>query len=132
MRLSFGQTVLTKRRARPKRLLATSSPAPRMFHRQQGVQPEGDMQTTLPLGGVTPEPRSPKPVGVRRGVPSEPTEASGSTVDQLTDSVIKSNFDPRVIGLALNRIADSTGSLEQVVAFAAIVAKARIARNRRR
>ncbi|MDC5081724.1 hypothetical protein NRA12_07865 [Acinetobacter baumannii] len=50
----------------------------------------------------------------------------------MTDEVIRSNFDERLIGKNFNKIIDRYASLEQAIAFAAIIAKAKLARNRKR
>ena len=54
------------------------------------------------------------------------------SIDRATDEAIKSNFDPIVVGTLLNRCLDETESIEQVIAFAAILGKARLARRRKR
>ncbi|MDO7494072.1 ADP-ribosylglycohydrolase family protein [Acinetobacter baumannii] len=53
-------------------------------------------------------------------------------IDYMTDEVIRSNFDERLIGKNFNKIIDRYASLEQAIAFAAIIAKAKLARNRKR
>ena len=45
------------------------------------------------------------------------------SLDRATDEAIKSNFDPIVVGTLLNRCLDETESIEQVIAFAAILGK---------
>lgn len=52
-------------------------------------------------------------------------------LDEMTDHIIKSNFDNELIGYYINFIIDSSKSLELVVSFSAIIAKAKIARIRK-
>lgn len=54
------------------------------------------------------------------------------SLDALTDEVIRSGFSDEVLGKALNEYIDSNGSLEGAIAFAAIIAKAKLARKKRR
>jgi len=53
-------------------------------------------------------------------------------IDYMTDEVIRSNFDERLIGKYFNKIIDHYASLEQAIAFAAIIAKAKLVRKRKR
>jgi hypothetical protein len=52
-------------------------------------------------------------------------------LDGMTDMLIKANFDDEVTGRLLNYCIDRSGTVEGAIAFAAIVAKARLARKRR-
>lgn len=54
------------------------------------------------------------------------------TIDSMTDEVIRSNFDEKLLGHYFNYLIDHDGSLEQVIAFSAILAKAKLARNRKK
>lgn len=63
---------------------------------------------------------------------SKDAEGGRWSLDQATDEAIRSNFEPVVVGTLLNRCLDETESIEQVVAFAAILGKARLARRRKR
>jgi len=51
-------------------------------------------------------------------------------IDELSASAISSKFDQALIGQHLLDLIDGTGSIENVIAYAAIVAKARKARNK--
>ena len=53
------------------------------------------------------------------------------TLDEMTDHIIKSNFDDELLGRYLNMLIDSSDSLELAIAFSAIIAKAKIARKRK-
>lgn len=53
------------------------------------------------------------------------------TLDEMTDHIIKSNFDDELLGRYLNKLIDSSDSLELAIAFSAIIAKAKIARKRK-
>jgi hypothetical protein len=59
------------------------------------------------------------------------TKSSVGGIDAWSDEVISSNFDNNTLGRLLNRCIDSFNSIEPAVAFAAIIAKAKIARKRR-
>ena len=54
------------------------------------------------------------------------------SIDEWTNEVIQSGFDDTVLGRVLDECIDTTESLETAVAVAAIVAKAKVARRRRR
>ncbi len=56
---------------------------------------------------------------------------SYDSLDYLTDEVIKSNFDNYKLGLLLNQLIDSSESIDLAVAFASIIAKAKLARKKR-
>ena len=66
----------------------------------------------------------------KRNQQSRPTWDT-DMLDYWTDEVIRSNFDDRVLGEFLNRCIDEYGTIEGAVTFAGIVAKAKIARQRR-
>jgi hypothetical protein len=53
-----------------------------------------------------------------RGSPNE------QAIDAMTDAVIKSDFDDRILGHFFNRCIDQFGSIEGAIAFAAVIAKA--------
>jgi hypothetical protein len=52
-------------------------------------------------------------------------------IDHATSEVINSGFDDRVFGRLLNLCIEDTDSIESAMAFAAIVAKAKLARKHR-
>jgi len=53
------------------------------------------------------------------------------SIDEITASIIRGDFSPLEIGRAMVALIDSTNSIELPVALAAVIAKARIARNRK-
>ena len=53
-------------------------------------------------------------------------------LDKATDIAISSGFDNATIGRLINQCIDDTGSIELAVSFSAIIAKARLARMKRR
>ncbi|CUA99472.1 ADP-ribosylglycohydrolase family protein [Comamonas thiooxydans] len=58
-------------------------------------------------------------------------EEKSPSLDVATDIAIKSNFDPEIVGRYLLLLAQGESGIELSVAFAAIVAKAKIARKKR-
>ncbi|MDY4339778.1 ADP-ribosylglycohydrolase family protein [Xanthomonas sp. LF07-6] len=128
-RLPFGQTILAKRKATlPKvaqdqmpgesaRLKATQSPKSRNQPGDQGALSFEDGRNNM-------DERSKQANSyIEHGVWS---------IDRATDEAIRSNFDPAIVGTLFNRCLDETESIEQVIAFAAILGKARLARRRKR
>lgn len=73
-------------------------------------------------------------VGLRMpvGRKDDTTQVVAGTVDAWTDEAILSNFDDRVLGRMLNRCIDASRSVEAAMGFAAIIAKAKLARMKRR
>lgn len=136
LRLSFGQTVLTKRRVKPREANLNDIPAERVPSADEGS-----------LFARLPRPTTAREDSARRSVPraanpapplSSPKDAHASrflvvneTLDELTDRVIRSDFDSRIIGDALIYLAQTDGGVERCVAFSAIIAKAVSARQRR-
>ena len=69
--------------------------------------------------------------------PQEQFESAGysaekSGIDYWTDIVIQHGFDDLTLGQVFNRVLEETRSADSVIAFAAIIAKAKLARERRR
>jgi len=52
-------------------------------------------------------------------------------LDRITDLVINSNFDDITLGRMLNECINKTQSVQMAVSFAAIIAKAKIVRQRK-
>lgn len=100
-RTMFGQTILTKRK-------------PGLL----GLDTASLGQT----GHVAPEAR---PARLDSLFPD-----SELSIDVITQECIRSSFDPTVIGEALLRLSSGPNGVERAIAFAAIIAKARIARTR--
>lgn len=55
-----------------------------------------------------------------------------NSLDYLTDEVIKADFDDYMLGRLLNQLIDSSESIDLAVAFTSIIAKAKLARKRRK
>jgi ADP-ribosylglycohydrolase len=125
-RLPFGQTVLAKRKVALPKVSEDQMPEPttsvsgtktRDLKADQGVFLFEESRKKM---AETPE------QDIRH------IESESWSVDRATDEAIKSSFDPAVVGSLFNRCLDETESIEQVIAFAAILGKAILARRRRR
>jgi hypothetical protein len=104
--LRFGQTVLAKRRANVSRVHQASTP------RQN---PEPKQATFASEFGA--EPRATRP------------QISALRIDEATQACIKSAFDSTIVGENLLALAQGKDGIEKAIAFAAIIAKAKIARD---
>jgi len=123
--LDFGQTVVCKRRKNLKPLPTTNIPLkptpPRSGAESTGLResigiPKQEYQSNL----------FPSPAD---GTDTARDKRRRKAIHELTDQVIQSNFDTALIGSHLLELAEGgKGAIEQAVAYAAIVAKARIAR----
>jgi len=127
MTLPFGQTVLAKRRHSPQNISPKLLPGPRRKSEVktktgETSQQPGKSQGEFPLEQS--EGRAKADGGRQRSF--------SPTIDQMTEEVIRSDFDPMLIGEIFNWICEHRGSIEDAIAFSSIVAKARIARLRRR
>jgi hypothetical protein len=129
--LPFGQTVFAKRKSVLNDFIdPTQMPGPRqaaeasaLASTRRASQAElFDRPLATAKGNVRP-PEAPASTRLQESV---------SSLDFLTDSVIQREFDDVAIGRAFNRLLDETRSIESVVAFAAIIAKAKLAREKRR
>ncbi|RYC28819.1 ADP-ribosylglycohydrolase family protein [Lichenibacterium minor] len=126
--LPFGQTILAKRRAVVKDNLSGSQlpgerQAPIPF--RKAVSSSKESQATLFDPGRK-DAREPQRSSEALGHPPR------SGLDYWTDVVINRDFDDLTIGRVFNRLLEETGSADTAVAFAAIIAKAKLARERRR
>jgi ADP-ribosylglycohydrolase len=127
MRLWFGQTVFIKRRSE----LSLTVSAQQMPIVDRHVR----HHISRPLAEREQQPRLPFNASVQRSRETqrrsliEPVGRSG--LDQITDLVIQSNFDDEVLGRAFNQCIEQFGSIEASIAFASIIAKAKMARLRR-
>ncbi len=133
--LPFGQTILAKRKATLKETVAAEQlPGPRQeasgdIRETQQARFSVAAPSSLPLGDAATGRRSSYSNG--SNMLKNGTNSSKDTVDRWTDEVISSNFDNNILGRLLNRCIDSSESIETAIAFAAIVAKAKLARKRR-
>lgn len=127
--LDFGQTIVCKRRSLPKSLARTNSKvtASKQMKADESLSMMDERaQTVSPLVGndlfsIT-----------KSHAPSKGVDTDVSfSLDQLTDSVIRSNFEPSAIGQAMLRICSEENAIELSLAFSAIIVKARRARMRK-
>lgn len=130
VKLWFGQTVLAKRRAgalpplpieqlpRPPRTTLT----PR---NHQAAVPEAGKQASLTF--------SQEPSYGRLYDEAEKVSKSNPrrSIDHLTDEAIRADFADLTLGKLLNELLDTHGTVDAAIAFAAVVAKAKIARKKR-
>jgi ADP-ribosylglycohydrolase len=108
--LSFGQTILAKRKA--------SGPS----ESKQMKSPTTDAKRVTSSA-------EPSAISEHR---QDKSVQKIISLDDATQECIKSDFDPEVIGRNLLALSVGEDGIERAIAFAAIVSKARIARTRRR
>lgn len=128
-RLPFGQTILAKRKLKLDKVSFDQMPGA-LIHSPREAQP------------ISAKPRAPQQSfsfgedTTRSKLPLSPAivqvHSSRWSLDSATDEAIRADFEPSVIGRLLNQCIDQTESIEQVIAFTAILAKAKIARQRKR
>lgn len=128
--LDFGQTIVCKRRSSPKSLARTNSKM--TMSKQVKADESRSMKderakTASPLVGNDLFSTTTSPVRPSSGVDNDVS----FSLDQLTDSVIRSNFEPSTIGQAMLRICNEENAIELSLAFSAIIVKARRARMRK-
>jgi ADP-ribosylglycohydrolase len=108
-RLDFGQHVLAKRRANGTVNASAGPVAP----------PPGPTPASAPATVNVPQPTN----------HTQRSDADGAlTLDQWTQACIRSGFDPHTLGEALLAVSRGANGIERAIAFAAIIAKARLAR----
>jgi hypothetical protein len=138
LKLPFEQTVLCKRRITVKELTSLDQ-LPGKRRSAQSFERHSDnfsLEPSLPLD--VPDLRPSKRRQTDRTHRIEPAQAknlsasANGSIDIWTDEVIHSDFDDRVLGRLLNLCIDQYGTVEGAATFAGIIAKAKIARNRRR
>ena len=108
--LDFGQSVIAKRRPSPKQLPTSSHPRP----------PRTRPSSVVDRG---------KPRQLPLSTPS--TKGVEMTLDTLTKEAIQSGFDPTIIGRHIVSLSCGPDGIERAVAYASIVAKAKMARDKR-
>lgn len=134
--LPFGQTVFAKRKSDLKEnVVSPQLPGPRQEARTENHlatnERSNELQQTSPRlhEGGTENPS-------RKTSISHPTQslahARRETVDFWSDEAISSDFDDRTLGRLLNLCIDQSQSVETTIGFAAIIAKAKLVRQRRR
>lgn len=112
--LRFGQHVLVRRRERVRVLPQQLIPHERPLARDRRTGETGQLfETDEPT---------------KSQVPAQPQRLD---LDSASQRAIAEGFDPRLIGQLLLSFADGEGGVDFAVAFAAIIAKARVARRSR-
>lgn len=135
--LPFGQTIFAKRKSYIKdQIAATQLPGPRQKARNKNQLLSNTVQNnltqpSLPLRESEPMEPPHRTTSKSHSVPSF-THTRRDTVDAWSDEAISSNFDDSTLGRLLNRCIDQSQSVEATIGFAAIIAKAKLARQRRR
>lgn len=109
------------------------APAPVRAERAATNQPQaGRGQRGQPMsdlfGDDAPRPQSPS----REGQPAFVGRTARRDLDTLTDLAIRSNFDPTMVGELFLQCLDAEDGIERGMVFSGIVAKAFLARKRRR
>nr|WP_231119309.1 ADP-ribosylglycohydrolase family protein [Rhodovulum sp. MB263] len=129
--LPFGQSVLAKRRAKITNSVDDKQmPRPSVPQRPDPKQEIGKEQPDIfehaERQAHTIEDRQ------RSNVRQQHRPERYPGLDRASDIIINSGFDEVIIGRLLKLAIDETGGIEAAVALSAIVAKARLARMRRR
>ncbi|HAY5108361.1 TPA: ADP-ribosylglycohydrolase family protein [Escherichia coli] len=130
--LPFGQTILAKRRKKITQHLTIEQfpreiKQPHIPHRvieSQMMEKKNNTSSQYPL-------EFNKSNNYNELVRHE-QKTEKDPLDQATDDVINSNFDDLTLGRLLNACIDSTQSVQLAVSFTAIIAKAKIVRQRRK
>lgn len=126
--LSFGQTILAKRRAVvTEKLKESQLPG----ERQGPVLPKPAVSARESQANLFDGAKN----DARKAL--DQSQAGGRSarktgLDYWTDIVIQYEFDDLMLGRVFNRVLEETHSADSAVAFAAIIAKAKLARERRR
>jgi len=137
MKLPFGQSILSKRRSKPtfevsKNLLPGTRRAATPDLDRDGKSANSIGAVYSPMNERVRETRKYEmPARKEQDREQLPLFKNQFSLDEATERAIRSGFDSRTIGDIFNSIVDRTGSVELAVAFAGIVAKAKIARRRR-
>jgi ADP-ribosylglycohydrolase len=113
--LESGQTVLAKRRRRPFKI----------GDQQKVYIPMKSMES------VRNTPSAQVPLLFEAAQPSKRTDAQSPDIDDLSRRAINSKFDPTMIGEHILQLVSLTDGIEKVIAYSAIIAKARLARTKR-
>ncbi|GKT01995.1 ADP-ribosylglycohydrolase family protein [Acidovorax sp. SUPP3434] len=123
-RLPFGQTVLAKRKSNLEAISVDQLPG-EPFRTARATQPSPSVRASQQSLGFAEERQLLVP-----SVPKQHLEEW--SLDSATNEAIKSDFEDGIVGRLLNQCIEETGSIERVIAFAAILAKAKLARQRKR
>jgi hypothetical protein len=123
-RLPFGQTILGKRKADS---LATIS----QNQLPRNRQPSNPKRTPDAMKPVQPSLLESTFPAIPELQANRNHSDRSDVVDKATDEIIASNFDDLTTGRVFNNLINSGHSIETVIAVTAIIAKAKIARQRR-
>lgn len=133
-RLPFGQTILAKRRSEVKTTISSDQlpGSPRIAaSKSRAIDPKSPRVETLDQPSLPLEvPVETRPAPTQASS-QEMSKSSYASIDVLTNTVISSNFDDLTLGKLLNRFIDSSQSIESTIGFVAIIAKAKLARQKR-
>lgn len=131
VRLDFGQTILCKSKVgKSMRIAEIQLPGrPMEGHRSKASA----RSAVVDRAQVSPD--MPRSSGlfdkVERQSSNELFTSNNYTLDELTDRVIRSQFDPLVLGECFKLSVSGPGAIERSVAFASIIAKAITARRKK-
>jgi ADP-ribosylglycohydrolase len=117
--LEFGESILIKRRENPRQLSPHNLPL-------KPMQPTSRVQTTSEpkvRQQISFSDTNPRVFKGREGI-----RANEKTVHELTNDAIESDFNEELIGRHLLSLAMHPDGIEKVIAYASIIAKARISR----
>jgi ADP-ribosylglycohydrolase len=126
--LPFGQTILAKRKAFINDVVGTDQlPKPSVPSNMLASRSAPDSQFNVRQPELNFE------LGKTQSVQKKPCgDMFLNDLDAESDIIISSNFDSHTIGEIFKARIDATSSIESAMTLLAIVAKARIARNKRR
>lgn len=130
MKLSYGQTVLAKRRKKGKLPMFSPSQLPGGNGYKESNSRGNDVrlrastiQGRLFAGAATSAQKSTYVI--------KPPSGASLNLDEITGQVIRGNFDPADIGRGFLEVLDQGRSIEPVIGYASIVAKAILARQKK-
>jgi ADP-ribosylglycohydrolase len=126
-RSSYGQTFLIKHRHDPKIYNQQNNNRVGQY-RTPTAQAESYQDTLFPHEQVVTNERRPSEVHATPFFEVRLREKKNISVDDALDMVIKSKFDPNIIGQMFINILDNDDNVERCIAFAALVGKSRIVR----
>ncbi|HBO2745110.1 TPA: ADP-ribosylglycohydrolase family protein [Pseudomonas aeruginosa] len=127
--LPFGQTILAKRKS-----ILNESVSDDQLPRLDAIRPEHNRGETTSSRPIDPHQPALNFESEKHGdvLKRMTNEDFLDDLDAETDAVISSNFDNETLGKILNKRIESTLSIESAMALVAIIAKAKIARTKRR
>lgn len=117
LKLPFGQIILAKINSKMVKIPLTNVPVKPTYKPQnKNTKPrsQGNLFTKQD----------------KKDLQKQPVSSSPLTLNEVTSQVIKSNFDPTIIGKLLIEISKREDGIEQTIAFSSIIAKAIKARNK--